>query len=161
MNKKILISLIIIGIIIFGGLLLSKLDQHNDDRTIANNLANNSSQMPRAEITVDRIEVVHFHAAQQCWACITVGEYALKTIEEKFPEEYKNGTIVFKNINSELPENKDIVIKYQARGSALFINTIANGEDEIEEDVAVWRFVTNEGRFVSYFENKLSMLLIK
>ena len=32
---------------------------------------------------VDKIQVVHFHATQQCWSCITVGEYAEKTIKEK------------------------------------------------------------------------------
>ncbi len=115
----------------------------------------------KAAQAAEKIEVVHFHATQQCWSCITVGEYALKTIKEKFPEEYKNGTIVFKDINGELPENRDIVIKYQARGSSLFVNAIVNGQDNIEEDVTVWRLVSNETRFISYFENKLKKLLGK
>jgi len=38
-------------------------------------------------------------------------EYALKTIKEKFLEEYKNGTIAFRDINGELLENKDMVIE--------------------------------------------------
>ncbi len=25
-------------------------------------------------MSADKIEVVHFHATQQCWSCITVGE---------------------------------------------------------------------------------------
>jgi hypothetical protein len=48
-----------------------------------------------AKISAEKIEAVHFHATQQCWSCITVGEYALKTTKEKFPEEYKNGTMLF------------------------------------------------------------------
>ena len=112
-----------------------------------------------AKISAEKIEVVHFHATQQCWSCITVGEYALKTIKEKFPEEYKNGTIVYKDVNGELPENKDMVQQYRASGSALFVNAIAGGKDNIEEDVTVWRLVSNENQFVSYFENKLNKLL--
>ena len=61
-------------------------------------------------------------------------EYALKTIKEKFLEEYKNGTIAFRDINGELLENKDMVIKYQARGSSLFVNAITAGKDNIKED---------------------------
>ncbi len=112
-------------------------------------------------MSADKIEVVHFHATQQCWSCITVGEYTLKTIKEKFPQEYENGKIVFKEINGELPENKDMVIKYQARGSSLFVNAIRDGKDNIEEDITVWRLVSNENQFVTYFQNKLNNLLGK
>jgi hypothetical protein len=107
----------------------------------------------------DKIEVLHFHATQQCWSCTTVGKYALKTIQEKFPEEYKNGIIVFKDVNGELPENKELVMKYRAGGSSLFINAISNGVDNIEEDVTVWRLVSNEQQFLNYFETKLKKLL--
>jgi hypothetical protein len=109
----------------------------------------------------DKIEVVHFHATQQCWSCITAGEFALKTIKERFPEEYKNGTIVFKEINGELSENRDIVIQYQAGGSSVFVNAIIDGRDNIEEDVTIWRLVSDEEGFKNYFENKLKKLLGK
>lgn len=107
----------------------------------------------------DSIEVVHFRGTMQCWSCVAVGEYALKTITEKFPEEYAQGTIVFKEINGELPENRDIVMKYRARGSSLFVNAIIEGEDTIEEEVQVWRLVSNEARFIAYFEERINTLL--
>ncbi len=120
-----------------------------------------SNLMSKTNTKADKIEVVHFHGAQQCWSCVTVGEYALKTIKEKFPDEYKNGTIVFRDINGELPKNKDLVIKYQARGSSLFINAIKDGKDNIKEDVTVWRLISNEKQFINYFENNLNKLLDK
>ena len=109
----------------------------------------------------DKIEVVHFHGTQQCTSCIAVGNFAQKTIIEKFPEEFKSGKIVFKEINAELTENKDIVIKYQARGSSLFVNAIHGEKDSIKEDTTVWRLVGNENQYISYFENKLRGLLGK
>jgi len=136
----------------------------NSNAQINNSNSNSNSQnlpMSQAVSVAEKIEVVHFHATQQCWSCKTVGEYALKTIKDKFPEEYKNGTIVFKDVNGELPENRDMVIKYQASGSSLFINAITNGQNNIEEDVTVWRLINNESQFVNYFENKLNKLLGK
>lgn len=112
-------------------------------------------------IPADKIEVVHFHGTQQCWSCINVGKYALKTIKEKFPEEYASGKIVFQDINGELKENQEIVLKYQARGSSLFINAIRGETDDIAEDVTVWRLVNNEAQFINYFENVLKNLLGK
>jgi len=122
---------------------------------------NQVNQVESAIAKANKIEIVHFHATQQCWSCITVGEYALKTIKEKFPEEYQNGTIVFKDINGELSENRDIVMKYRASGSSLFINAISGGVDNIQEDVTVWRLVTNEDQYINYFQNKLNNLLGK
>ena len=120
---------------------------------------NNSSLASQETIPADKIEVVHFHGTHQCFSCITVGKYALQTIKDKFPEEYQSEKIVFKDINIELPENKEIVIKYQARGSSLFINAIRTDKDDIKEDTAVWRLVNNQEKFTDYFENKLNTLL--
>ncbi len=105
--------------------------------------------------SVDKIQVVHFHATQQCWSCITVGEYAEKTIKEKFPEEYESEKIEYLDINVESSENSSIVNKFGASGSSLFINVIRDGKDNISEDVQVWRLVSNEQSFINYFEGKL------
>lgn len=158
MNKKIIIATIIcIALVV----LLFFIATDGNNPTTAQSSNNKISENQSMSQKVEKIEVVHFHAAQQCWSCITVGEYALKTIKEKFPEEYKNGKIVYKDVNSELPENRDIVIKYQARGSSLFVNAIKDGKDNIEEDATVWRLVSNENQFISYFQNKLNNLLGK
>lgn len=134
--------------------------QVSENRT-TNTFVNNNNLMSKDKIGAGKIEVVHFHATHQCWSCITVGEYALKTIKDKFPEEYKNGTIIYKDIDVDLPENMSMVIKYHARGSSLFINDIKNGQDNIKEDVYVWRLISDENQFINYFQNKLNSLLKK
>ncbi len=162
MSKKLLLFLILIaGIIVWAGYSQKTPNQSVDSNSTTANTKNASGPISRAEMPADKIEVVHFHAAQQCWSCIAVGEYALKTIKEKFPEEYENGIIVFKDINGELSKNKDIVMKYQARGSSLFVNAVTDGKNKIEEDVAVWRLIGNQSQFINYFEDKLNKLLGK
>lgn len=108
---------------------------------------------------VDRVDVVHFHATQQCVSCIAVGRLAKATLEESFAEEMRSGHIVFRDINGELPENRDIVIQYQARGSSLFVNAVSQGQDHIEEDVTVWRLYSNAAQYKQYFERKIRTLL--
>ncbi len=162
MSKKLLFFLLIIGVIFLAGYALKISNQKTDNNQATTKTSvDTSDQVSKTKTAADKIEVVHFHGTHQCWSCITVGEYALKTIKEKFPKEYENGTIVFKDINGELAENRDIVMKYQARGSSLFVNAITDGKDKIEEDVTVWRLVNNESQFINYFENKLKKLLGK
>ena len=158
--KKSIIA-ILIGVVIVGVLFFIFRDNNQPSTAQVSDNSTSKTQNSEEKQPAEKIEVVHFHATQQCWSCITVGEYALKTIKEKFPKEYENGKIVFKDINGELPENRDIVIKYQARGSSLFVNAITNGKDNIEDDVTVWRLVINEGQFIDYFQNKLNKLLGK
>ena len=163
MQKKIIILIIAVAIIGTIFFIARNGNKPMEAQSVDNQTEKSQEELPMstAKISAEKIEVVHFHATQQCWSCITVGEYALKTIKEKFPEEYKNGAIVFRDINGELPENKDMVMKYQARGSSLFVNAITAGKENIEEDITVWRLVSNESQFISYFQDKLNKLLGK
>lgn len=158
MNKKIIIgSLIGVGVIAI--LAIASSGSPKSSEAVADNQNSQANQNQTSDQgfssrfqAAEKIEVVHFHATQQCWSCITVGEYALKTIKERFPEEYKNGTIVYKDVNGELPENRDMVMKYKAAGSSLFVNAITADSDSIEEDTTVWRLVSNEQQFLNYFD---------
>ena len=67
----------------------------------------------------------------------------------------------FQSVNVDLPENRELAKKYQAVGSSLFINTIYDGQDHIEEDVRVWRLLNSEAQFKSYLKNKIDTLLNK
>lgn len=173
MNKKIIIS---VGLFVASLMLLSRVDfggKTANQKVLSDHTANvessdnnqaaandNNPAAPNLE-PADQIEVVHFHGTYQCWSCTAVGEYALKTIEQKFPQEYESGRIVFKEINAELPENSDIAAKFQARGSSLFINAVRDGEDDIAEETDVWRLVNNEERFINHLAGKLNSLLNK
>ena len=165
MNKKILIIITFIILGVVGYSVLNNNSKKTEGSTTASALTNPNknvnSSAPQSVAPADKIEVVNFFGTQRCAACITLGKFTKKTLEEKFAPELESGKIVFREINGELPENRDIVIKYQARGSSLFINAIHGDKDNISEDVTVWRLVSNESQFVNYFENKLKTLLGK
>jgi hypothetical protein len=109
----------------------------------------------------DKIEVVHFHGTVQCWSCETVGEYTQYTLDRNFAKELADGTISYRSINVELPENAAVVNQYQARGSSLFVNAIYDGEDHISEDVTVWRMIGSQSQFETYLRDKINQLLGK
>jgi len=164
MMKKNVVILLIIGVasaIGFFALKGSGKPEGISSQVLSSSLNNPTKTPPVSVAPADKIEVVHFHGTQQCWSCITVGKYALKTIKDKFPEEFASGKIVYKDVNGELKENQGIVIKYQARGSSLFVNAIRGDKDDIAEDTTVWRLINNENQFISYFEGKLKALLGK
>lgn len=107
----------------------------------------------------EKIEVFLFHNTQRCYSCVTIGKYAKATVEQNFPLEVQSGKIEFKEINIDLPENKALASKFKAAGSALFINSIVNGDDNIQQDTQVWRLVSDEQAFISYLTDKIEKQL--
>lgn len=147
------IILIVIVVVVISGFVLSNYNQKKEQANI--NYSVIDIKLPKA----DRIEVFLFHATQRCASCINIGKFAKQTIDNNFKEELNSGKIVFREINIDLPENYELAEKFQASGSALFVNTIRGGKDYIEQDLKVWRLVGDEGEFKSYFKEKIENIL--
>ena len=127
-----------------------------------NNAIKDTNKSNHIEIaTVSKIELFLFYATQRCPTCIRIGQLSKATVEERFPEQLKSGKIDFREINIDLPENKNLAEEFQVAGSALYINAIENGIDNIEQDIKVWSLVGNTMEFKNYLENKLNNILGK
>lgn len=165
--KKIGAFLLYGGGILFAGLLVcASLATHKTNDAKSNGVpsSNAESKIEReGEKPVirqaDKIQVFLFHTTHRCYSCITIGQFAKKTVEQKFPDELKSGRIEFREINIDLSENKELADKFRASGSSLFLNPIVEGTDNIEEDTRVWRLVSDEQAFISYLSDKLKAWL--
>ena len=102
---------------------------------------------------IEKIEIYHFHATQQCYSCKTVGAYAEETINTYFSDELNSGKVVFASVNIDLPENKELVNKYGAKGSSLLIGIYyKDGSFTKEENVNVWYKISNKEDYMSYLK---------
>lgn len=106
-----------------------------------------------------KVEVIHFHTTNQCWSCITLGDLAEKTVNTYYKDELESGKLVFDHIDGQKAENRELVLKYGARGSALFIGTYVNGEFHGEENVQLWYKLNNEEGYMSYLKELLDKRL--
>lgn len=88
---------------------------------------------------IEKVEVYHFHSTNQCVTCKTVGSNSEATVNAYFANELESGKIVFAHINIDLPENKALVDKYEAKGSSLLIGVYGkDGSFTKQEDTNVW-----------------------
>ena len=120
---------------------------------------NNVEALEINKQSADKLEVYYFHRNARCYSCETIGKYVKETIEQEYGEQVKNGKIDFKELNVDLPENKEIAKKYQASGSSLFINRIIDGQDNIEQDTDVWQLLGDEIKFKAHIKNKINSYL--
>ena len=102
---------------------------------------------------IEKVEVYHFHATRQCYTCKTVGALAEETVNTYFADELESGKLVFASVNIELPENKALVDKYEAKGSSLLIGVYGeDGTFSKQEDSAVWYKIDNKEDYMSYLK---------
>ena len=107
----------------------------------------------------DRVEVVYFHRTQRCYSCIYMEEGARYTVENYFEAELASGKVTFQVIDVQDEANADIVEKYGAYYSSLFINTIKDGTDHIEEATDVYLLIGNDEAFVTALKGKIEKSL--
>lgn len=154
MNKKVLIlPLLILSIFIFTGCSSS----NNESKSSSANEVKASE----TKLKADKVQVFTFHATQRCATCIAIGKLSGEVVEEYYQPELRDGKIEVREINIDLPENKEIAAKFQASGSSLKINAIYDGQDHISEDVTVWRLTSNTTQYKSYLKSKIDNLLGK
>jgi hypothetical protein len=104
-----------------------------------NAVNNQKSYEISANTNIEKLEVFHFHGYQQCTSCINVGKCAEETVNKYFKNEQESGMIVFSHINGEMPENAELVRKYGAMGSSLWIGKyMKNGTFSKEVNMNVW-----------------------
>jgi len=107
----------------------------------------------------DRVEVVYFHRTRRCYSCQYVEERTRYTLETYFEDELASGKVNFEVLNVEDKENAAIVKKYGAFTSSLFINTLKDGTDHIEEATDIYFLIGNDEAFVEALKSKIEKSL--
>lgn len=151
MEKQTILLIIVVSLLILAsGCINSKVD----------NAAANAISKPKISSDVEKVEIIHFHGTHQCYSCITVGQYAEETVSTYFAEEVKDGKVSFAHVNGELPENRELAMKYGVTGSSLWIGVYDKNGFHKEENVNVWYKIGNKEDYAGYLkgiiEKKLS-----
>jgi len=98
------------------------------------------------------IEVIDFHSTNRCMTCKAIEANTKYTLDTYFANELKNGKIVFKIVNVDKPENEQFAEKFEATGTALFLNVIKSGK---ENHVDLTNFAFMKGNDQKAFSEQL------
>jgi len=107
----------------------------------------------------EKVEVVYFYRPQRCTGCIYAETGTLYTLETYFADELASGKITFATFDVAAEENAAIVEKYEAYTSSLFINTIKDGTDHIEEIKEIWFVLGDDEAFIEVVKSKIEQSL--
>jgi hypothetical protein len=106
--------------------------------------------------SVNRIEVIDFYGTHRCMTCKAIEASTKYTLDTYFAEEVNNGTIVLRIINVDDEANYDMAEKFEAVGTALFLNVVTTGE---EKHIDLTDFAFTNGNEQEDFAKELKTLI--
>ena len=87
----------------------------------------------KASLNLTRLEVYCFHGTRQCETCINMKANTKSTLDKYFADQLKSGRIVFAIIDVDDSKNAILAERFQATGTALMINNVKAGKDNISD----------------------------
>lgn len=88
--------------------------------------AQSTSVNEEKSIATTKVEVYYFHNTRRCATCQAVESVTKETLEEFYPEQMKNGEIIFQSLNIEEDENEVLARELEISGQTLLF--IKDGE---------------------------------
>jgi len=102
--------------------------------------------------TSTKIEVIDFYGTHRCVTCQAIEANAKYTVDNYFSDAVKEGKLQFKTINVDDEKNYAVAERFEAAGTALFINVIKDGQ---EQHIDLTNFAFSKGRDKEAFSTAL------
>ncbi len=107
-----------------------------------------------------KVVAYYFHVTVRCVTCRTIESYSREAIEKEFAKELKDGTLEWRPVNVQLPENRHFVRDYQLFTRSLVLAKIRNGKQvEWRNLEKVWELVGNKREFLKYVQSNVRAYL--
>lgn len=107
-----------------------------------------------------KVIAYYFHGTFRCTTCRTIERYSKEAIEKYFAKELKNGTLEFKPINVEEPENRHYILNYQLfTRSLVLVRYKDDKQEEWKNLTEIWSYVRNKEKFYQYVKDEIENFL--
>lgn len=88
-----------------------------------------------------------------------VGAFAEDTVNTYFADELASGKVVFGHINMELPENQEIVARYEPAAQSLWIGVYDENGFHKEQNINVWYKIKDQNEYMTYLKGVIEKRL--
>ncbi len=102
-----------------------------------------------------RVLAYYFHTTQRCASCRKIEAYTKEAIEDGFPEERKDGRLVFRVVNVEEKGNEHFVQDYRLFTKSVVLVDERSGKQAAWKNLAkVWELLNTKEKFVRYVQEE-------
>ena len=111
-------------------------------------------------LPVDYSVLYYFHGTIRCKACLDMEANAKKVVETYFSSQYEAGTLRWKVVNIDLPENYHYLEDYIIMYNTLVIQQYIDGKPaEWKELWHAWDLSEKEDQYIEYVRDEVASFL--
>jgi Tfp pilus assembly major pilin PilA len=108
----------------------------------------------------NKVIAYYFHGTYRCTTCRTIERYSKEAIDRYFAQELKNGTLDFKPINVDEPENRHYIQDYQLYTRSLVLALYKDDKQLKWKNLSeVWSYVSDKEKFYQYVKDETKRFL--
>ena len=100
-----------------------------------------------------RIIAYYFHTTQRCVSCRKLEAFTTEAIQTGFPEELKDGRLVFRAVNVEEKGNEHFVKEYQIYTKSVVLVDERSGKQVAWKNLPkIWELLVDRTKFMRYVQ---------
>jgi len=108
----------------------------------------------------NKVIAYYFHGTNRCATCLTIERYSREAIEKYFSQEIREGTLEFKPLNVDEPENCYYIQDYQLYTRSLVLALYKDDKQLKWKNLSeVWAYVKDKERFYQYVKDETERFL--
>lgn len=148
-RRGVLASLITIALVITGGALFWSAQADTPSVSV-----DSLQSLPDTTALPHHVTAYYFHTTYRCTSCRKIEAYSLEAIEKGFPQELKDGRLVWRVVNVEEQGNEHFVKDYQLYTKSLVLVEENDSTQVRWENLAkVWELLGDKDGFVRYVQD--------
>jgi hypothetical protein len=104
-----------------------------------------------------KIIVYYFHGTYRCPSCLQIEAWSFDAIQEKFAQALEEGTMTWKTIDIDKPENGHFVKEYEISTQSLIIVEMTGKKQKRHKNLAkVWEYLPDQQAFYNYVTQEIN-----
>jgi hypothetical protein len=108
-------------------------------------------------ITAHYLVATYFYTTVRCPTCKNIEAYSAEAIQNNFSEELKNGSLVWRTVNTDEPENQHYSKDYQLYTKSLIISEVKDGKEVRWKNLEkIWTHIRDRQKFEQYVVSQIN-----
>lgn len=122
--------------------------------------ASTESAVASANVKADSVVVYYFHGNRRCRTCMGIQRAIQTTVSERFAAETASGALVFREVNTDEPDNAHFVQEFDLSSSSMVV-AAKSGDKTVkwENCSEVWPLARQEAALAAYVEQQIRSYL--
>lgn len=106
--------------------------------------------------------VYYFMTTQRCPSCMKIEAYTKEAVERDFAAAFKKGTMVWRMVNVDTPENNHFIKDYGLYTKSVVLVKMRNGKQVAWRNLdRVWQLLGDKARFQKYITEEVKKFVEK